>query len=638
MSGKVSCCLIVKNEPLLEMALLSIKKFVDEIVVVDTGSTDGTTQEVARRYADIFEVYLAANNPETGLIEDFSQARNRSFELATEENWILWMDSDDVIAGADKLHNIINSYDIKSMGVDAVGILFPYEYSYDHTGAVTCRHYRERLFSDKNFFSFINPVHEVVVPKANAKVSLLPREELIFKHQRQYSAKPQEPGRNLRILRRHFESNPNDARQMYYLGLETCNAGLTDEAIQLLSKYIDISGWDDERACAALKLVDIYQSRGDYKNGLVWAFKTVEIQENWGEGYFALARMFYFIAMQGGPQEFRNWARCAHFAKMGLALPETKTLLFVNPVDRDVEIHKYLNMALNKLGDVKGALSSVDTGLKSNPTEATLYGNKKLYEAFLARQDAVAACNRLKSVDALDTKSVDMISALLNNLSIESNTSPKETALSSITSLKESGELSEFSADILISLINKTLDPDKFLSQVFQPNKTFLRTDDKRPIANISADRDGWNIPETYDINGDNMHKFPKPLLLSREQLQATVLMIWKQYMFRNEILSAILFLENAPYEVRDLFATKMALSLTKRHIINIKTSYMTRNHIDLVIDKSLSDTKAAKQLQDNVALMKLTAWSVAEYFEKNGHKIKNCFMQDDNSIFVEGY
>lgn len=350
----ISVAIIVKNEPLLEMCLLSIRKHVQEIVIVDTGSTDGTTQEVAKRYADIFEVYTGANNPETGLIEDFAKARNRSFELASEKNWIMWADSDDVIAGAENLNKIISEYDIKKLGVDAVGILFPYEYSYSESGAVTCLHYRERLFSNKNFFNFVNPVHEVVTPKEGAKVSLIPRDEIVFKHQRQYSAKQHEPGRNLRILRKHFEANPNDARQMYYLGLETCNAGMIDEAIQLLSKYVDISGWDDERGMACLKLVDIFQARGQYQEGIKWAFKTIEIMENWGEGYFALARMFYFFAMQGGPQEFRNWTKCAHFAKTGLALPPTKTLLFVNPTDRDVEIHKYLNMALNKLGDVKG--------------------------------------------------------------------------------------------------------------------------------------------------------------------------------------------------------------------------------------------------------------------------------------------
>lgn len=250
----------------------------------------------------------------------------------------------------------------------------------------------------------------------------------------------------------------------------------------------------------------------------------------------------------------------------------------------------------------------------------------------------MAACNRLKSVDAIDNKAVEMIAALLNNIPIETNKPPKEAAISALTSLKDTGELSAFATDILISLINKALDPDKFLSQVFQPNKIFDTTKDGRPIANISADRDGWSIPETYDINASVSHTLPKVLLISREQLQASVIMIWKQYMFNHEILSAISFLENAPYEVKSSFATKMALSLTKNYIVSVKTRYDNDNNINLIIDKSLVDTKEAKQLQSDVSLMKLTTWSVAEYFEKAGYKIKNCFMQDDNSIFVEGY
>lgn len=74
MKAPVSLCIIVKNEPLLENCLKSIKDYVEEIVIVDTGSTDNTP-EIAKKYADIFEVYTGCNDPVTGLIEDFSNAR-----------------------------------------------------------------------------------------------------------------------------------------------------------------------------------------------------------------------------------------------------------------------------------------------------------------------------------------------------------------------------------------------------------------------------------------------------------------------------------------------------------------------------------------------------------------------------------
>lgn len=406
----ISACIIVKNEPLLEECVKSIRDYVKEIVIVDTGSTDGTA-EIARNLADVFEGYTACNNPQTGLIEDFSQARQRSFELATQ-NWVMWLDADDVIAGAD---NLLKLTTLRNPHTETIAVMFPYEYSYNEMGQCTCLHYRERLFSNGKKFHWVNPVHEVVIPNDGVSCAFVTDESVVYKHRRQYSQKPVESGRNLRILRNYFAKvGDSDARQMYYLGLECHNNGLVDESIQHLSKYIGISGWDDERAMACLKLVDIYQSRGQYDEGLKWAFKIIEIKETWGEGYFALAKMFYFLATQGGPNELRNWEKCAHFSRIGLNLPVTKTLLFINPLDREYEIHRYLNMALSKLGDVKGALESVNIGLKSQPNDPALLINKKIYETWIFKHEIAQATERLKSLGELNNENINVISAILN--------------------------------------------------------------------------------------------------------------------------------------------------------------------------------------------------------------------------------
>ena len=418
MKSPVSLALIVKNEPQLEKCLLSIKDYVSEIVIVDTGSTDGTA-EIAKKYATIFEVYTECNNPETGLIEDFSQARNRSFELATQP-WIMWCDGDDIIEGAEHLPQLIEEFEINRSlrKVDAVAYLFPYEYAYNENGQCILRHYRERLFSNKNYFKWVNPVHEVVIPNDNFNIPMIPKDEIVFKHQRQFSAKIHEPGRNLRILEKYYqEVGDSDPRQLYYLGLEYCNLGMIDKGIESLKKYIDISGWEDERVMACLKLVDIYYNLAQYESGLPWAFKSIEIKEDWCEGYLALSKLFYFIALRGGPYEIRNWQRCAFFAKRGLELPPTRTLLFINPLDRDYFSHIYLNFALNKLGDVSGALESATTGLKSQPNDKALITNKKLYENFLSRDKIVKEVNTLLSNEAIDKNTLQAITALINNQS-----------------------------------------------------------------------------------------------------------------------------------------------------------------------------------------------------------------------------
>ena len=447
----VSLCLIVKNEPLLEQCLLSIRPYIKEIVVVDTGSTDNT-YKTAKKYADICIKYTDCNDPETGLIENFAQARQKSFDLATQP-WVGWLDADDLLFGCENLNKIINEY-TEEAKQHTVGIMFPYEYGYDEFGVCSCRHYRERLISNKNEFHWVNPVHEVLINNNNTNYVFYTREEIIYKHQRQYGKKVQESGRNLRILRKYIErTGDKDARQLYYLGLECFNSGLFDEAAEHLIKYINESGWDDEKVMACLKLVDIFQMKTDYYSALTWAFKAALIKENWGECYFAIGKMFYFLAQNDPPGERRNWERCVHFIKIGLSLPPTNTLLFINPLDREYDIHRYYNMALNKLGNVKEALESVNIGLQKRPTDEGLLLNKRLYEIELAKQDITISVNKLKELGHIDQAALEFIVGVINQqLAVKDTSNIKETVLPEILEppiVESSPKISDGKLDII---------------------------------------------------------------------------------------------------------------------------------------------------------------------------------------------
>jgi len=91
-SLRLSLCMIVKDEEyFLDQCLSAATNHVDEIIVVDTGSTD-STREIAARYTDkVFE--FAWDN-------DFSNARNFSLAQARGD-WILVLDADEVISGPD---------------------------------------------------------------------------------------------------------------------------------------------------------------------------------------------------------------------------------------------------------------------------------------------------------------------------------------------------------------------------------------------------------------------------------------------------------------------------------------------------------------------------------------------------------
>jgi len=98
----LSACMIVKNEEqFLPRCLESIKGVVDEIIIVDTGSTDRTV-EIARQYTD--KVHFHPWN------DDFSEARNVSLSYATGD-WILQIDADEELEREDVplLYKVVQS-------------------------------------------------------------------------------------------------------------------------------------------------------------------------------------------------------------------------------------------------------------------------------------------------------------------------------------------------------------------------------------------------------------------------------------------------------------------------------------------------------------------------------------------------
>ncbi|TCZ76853.1 glycosyltransferase [Paenibacillus albiflavus] len=100
MDKLISLCMIVKDEErVLARCLDSVKGLVDEIIIVDTGSTD-RTKEIASKYTDHVYDYTWSN--------DFAAARNESIRRATSE-WILVLDADEYVqqAGIESLRTYL---------------------------------------------------------------------------------------------------------------------------------------------------------------------------------------------------------------------------------------------------------------------------------------------------------------------------------------------------------------------------------------------------------------------------------------------------------------------------------------------------------------------------------------------------
>lgn len=94
----ISLCTFVKNErDALPYMLSSVEDYVSEIIVVDTGSTDGT-QECARCFTDrVYEIGFT----------DFGKIRTITAHLASQP-WVLMLDADETISHPELLSNLTN--------------------------------------------------------------------------------------------------------------------------------------------------------------------------------------------------------------------------------------------------------------------------------------------------------------------------------------------------------------------------------------------------------------------------------------------------------------------------------------------------------------------------------------------------
>jgi glycosyltransferase involved in cell wall biosynthesis len=174
---EISLCMIVKNEEKnLKNCLESVKNLVDEIIIVDTGSTD-KTKEIASNFTNkIFDFNWC---------DDFSKARNFSISKASKP-WILFIDADESISEKDleKIKELTNTgydafmFDIRTYTNErnvAGWISSKYD-SYSESKIATGFWVNSalRLFKNKKGYYFEGRIHESPkIPILNAKGRVL---------------------------------------------------------------------------------------------------------------------------------------------------------------------------------------------------------------------------------------------------------------------------------------------------------------------------------------------------------------------------------------------------------------------------------------------------------------------------------
>lgn len=208
--SRLSVCLIVKNEEaFLAQCLKSVRNVAQQIIVVDTGSTDRTV-EIAKEFGA--EIYSSA------WCDDFSAARNAVLEHATGD-WILMLDADEELPVEQHAKLLA---DMKK--TEVIGYRLPL---INREHEAEGRNFVPRLFRNAPGVYYFGRIHEQVFPSLltvgkpwGLKTALGTAEILHHGYTKELVRDRNKIERNLKLLRQAVGENPTDANLMMNFGLE----------------------------------------------------------------------------------------------------------------------------------------------------------------------------------------------------------------------------------------------------------------------------------------------------------------------------------------------------------------------------------------------------------------------------------
>ena len=252
----VSLCMIVKNEEdVLERCLKSVAGLVDEIIIVDTGSTD-RTREIATHFTNqIFDFPWQ---------DDFSAARNEAFSHASMD-YCMWLDADDVFWEEDQ-KAFLNLKETLDPTVSVV--MAPYHTGFDERGRVTFSYYRERLIKNRAGMCWVGAVHEVVTPVGNVLYS-----DFAVTHRK---TRPSDPDRNLRIYQAQLAAGKQlEPRQQFYYGRELYCHHRWEEALDVFERFLEEGqGWVENNIDACCHCAYCHKELGHEQAALAALFRS----------------------------------------------------------------------------------------------------------------------------------------------------------------------------------------------------------------------------------------------------------------------------------------------------------------------------------------------------------------------------
>lgn len=350
---KVCVYAISKNEEKFVDRWVNSMKEADEIYVLDTGSNDKTVKKLKKLGVHVRKKKIKPWR--------FDVARNMSLEMVPKDTDIcVCTDLDEVFVEGwrEKLE--------ENWDKNTTRARYTYHWSLTKDNIPKVTFYIEKIHS-LNHYKWINPVHEVLA--CNQEESFVTIDDMVLNH---YPDASKSRSSYLPLLELAVKEDPNNDRNMHYLGREYMYYQRWNECIDTLIKHLKMENatWKDER-CASMRFIArAYQALERYEEAKLWLDKAIQEAPYLRDPYVERALLSYSL---------NEWEDVLEFAEKALQI-EYHPKTYINEVfSFDHTVYDLLALANYHLENYELAVYYSSKALEMNPDDTRLLSNHQIY-------------------------------------------------------------------------------------------------------------------------------------------------------------------------------------------------------------------------------------------------------------------
>lgn len=352
---KICVYAICKNEEQFVDRWYNSMKEADEIVVLDTGSTDNTVDKLKRLNVKV----------ETKIIKPwrFDEARNESMKLIPKDTDICVCTDLDEILEKGWRKKLEDSWE---KGVKRCKYKYAWSVNPDGSDGVVFLYDKIHSYGD---YKWVYPVHEILKPVKSFEEKIVINEDIKLKH---FPDNKKSRGQYLQLLKLSHKENPNDDRITHYLGREYFFHGMYEKAIETLIKHLSLPSavWNEERSASYRYIASCYNYLNDKENADKY-FKLSFLECPYvREPLFELGKFYYSNG------DYLN--ACLTFENM-LNIKNRQLTYISSPECWNSEPYDYLSICYYNLGKINKAIENCRLAISYNPNEQRLINNLKIF-------------------------------------------------------------------------------------------------------------------------------------------------------------------------------------------------------------------------------------------------------------------